>query len=64
MISIDLLPMIAGIIILIVTWMPLPSALLPGTWSFTVLRFYQTGVGMLAGATGPSGATVLSKINT
>lgn len=64
MISIAFLPMIAGIVILIVTWVPLPSALVPGTWSVTALGFYQTGLGMLAGATGPLGATVLSKINT
>ena len=59
-VSLDLLPLFAGLLILVVTWVPIASPQLTGKSAFVVLGFYQTGLGMLAGGTGPLGASVLS----
>ncbi len=59
--SLDLrwLPAVIGILILVFTWLPLPRVRGTGQVSLALLGFYQTGLGMLAGATGPLGAAVL-----
>lgn len=58
------LPAIIGLLILVFTWMPLPKVRGGGQISLALLGFYQTGLGMLAGATGPVGAAVLLRRNT
>lgn len=55
------LPAIIGVIILGITWFKLPQPAGKGYWSLALLGFYQTGLGMIAGATGPLGATVLMR---
>ena len=50
--------------ILIITWVPLPQFRGGGAGALVLLGFYQTGLGMLAGATGPLGAAVLRHYNT
>ncbi|WP_167854966.1 sulfite exporter TauE/SafE family protein [Mangrovimicrobium sediminis] len=57
------LPAIVGVLILLITWVPLPSLPGAGRWSLVLLGLYQTGLGMLAGATGPLGAAVLARRN-
>ena len=63
--SIDLhwLPAIIGVLILVITWVPLPKPGGGGHVALAVLGFYQTGLGMIAGATGPLGAAVLLQRN-
>jgi len=58
------LPALIGALILVFTWMPLPSVPGGGQLSLALLGFYQTGLGMVAGATGPVGAAVLLRRNT
>lgn len=58
------LPAIIGLIILVFTWMPLPAVPGGGQLSLVLLGFYQTGLGMVAGATGPVGAAVLLRRNS
>lgn len=53
------LPAVIGVLILLVTWVKMPSVPGGGQLSLVLLGFYQTGLGMLAGATGPVGAAVL-----
>ncbi|PLW67025.1 sulfite exporter TauE/SafE family protein [Pseudohalioglobus lutimaris] len=53
------LPAIVGVLILLLAWMPLPQLPGRGQFSLLALGFYQTGLGMVAGATGPLGAAVL-----
>jgi len=64
--SLDLhwLPALIGFLILVFTWVPLPKVPGGGQMSLAALGFYQTGLGMLAGATGPVGAAVLLQRNT
>ncbi len=59
--NLDWLPAIVGLVILIITWVPLPIVRGAGTWPMVFLGFYQTGIGMLIGASGPLGAAVLSQ---
>ena len=63
--SLDLrwLPAIIGVLILLFTWVPLPALRGDGQFPLAVLGFYQTGLGMVAGATGPLGAAVLMQRN-
>ena len=58
------LPALIGLLILLFTWVPLPVVRGGGQLSLALLGFYQTGLGMLAGATGPVGAAVLLRRNT
>lgn len=58
------LPAVIGFIILFITWVKLPSVPGGGQLSLLFLGFYQTGLGMLAGATGPVGAAVLMRRNS
>lgn len=58
------LPAVIGVLILVFTWAPLPAVRGGGQLSLLLLGFYQTGLGMLAGATGPVGAAVLLRRNT
>lgn len=58
------LPALIGVLILVVTWVRLPSVPGGGQLSLLFLGLYQTGLGMLAGATGPVGAAVLLRRNT
>jgi uncharacterized membrane protein YfcA len=58
------LPALIGLFILIFTWAPLPAVRGGGQLSLLLLGFYQTGLGMVAGATGPVGAAVLLRRNT
>jgi len=53
------LPAVIGLIILFITWIPLPKVRGGGQLSLLALGFYQTGIGMVAGATGPVGGAVL-----
>mgnify|MGYP002628310556 CR=1 FL=1 len=64
--SLDLywLPALIGFFILAFTWLPLPRVSGGGQLSLVLLGFYQTGLGMVAGATGPVGAAVLLRRNT
>lgn len=55
------LPALIGALILVFTWVPLPAVPGGGQLSLVLLGFYQTGLGMLAGATGPVGAAVLMR---
>lgn len=57
------LPAVIGVLILLVTWVPLPQVPGGGQVALTVLGFYQTGLGMIAGATGPLGASLLMRRN-
>lgn len=59
--SLDLfwLPAIVGVLILLLTWVPLPQVRHAGAPGLLLLGFYQTGLGMVAGATGPLGAAVM-----
>ena len=63
--SIDLhwLPAIIGVLILVITWVPLPKPAGGGQLALAILGFYQTCLGMIAGATGPLGAAVLMQRN-
>jgi len=58
------LPAVIGVLILVITWVPLPQVRGEGHLSLLLLGFYQTGLGMLAGATGPLGAAVLARRNS
>lgn len=57
------LPTLIGLLILLFTWAPLPAVRGGGQLSLVLLGFYQTGLGMVAGATGPVGAAVLLRRN-
>jgi uncharacterized membrane protein YfcA len=57
------LPAVIGLIILVVTWLPLPVLHSSGQLALALVGFLQTGLGMLAGATGPLGAAVLVRRN-
>ena len=58
------LPAFIGVFILVFTWLPLPLVRGGGQLALGALGFVQTGLGMLAGATGPLGAAVLLQRNT
>jgi uncharacterized protein len=58
------LPAWIGLLILLFTWVPLPALPGGGQLSLALLGFYQTGLGMVAGATGPVGAAVLLRRNS
>lgn len=58
------LPAVIGGFILVITWLPLPAISRGGQGALALLGFYQTSLGMLAGATGPLGAAVLLRRNT
>ncbi len=60
-INLDWLPVLMGLVILWITWKPLPSLRGSATWGLMLLGFYQTGLGMLVGATGPLGAALLAR---
>ncbi|MEP5766607.1 MAG: sulfite exporter TauE/SafE family protein [Halieaceae bacterium] len=55
------LPALIGLFILVITWLPLPLVSGAGRWPLVLLGFYQTGIGMLIGASGPLGAALLSR---
>jgi len=57
--NLNWLPALIGVLILLFTWLPLPKVTGGGQLALILLGFYQTGLGMLAGATGPLGAAVL-----
>jgi len=58
------LPSIMGVLILLITWVPVPKIRRGGPAALVLLGFYQTGLGMLVGATGPLGAGVLRHYNS
>ena len=62
--NLDWLPGIIGVLILVITWFPLPKVHGSGKLALLALGFYQTGLGMVVGATGPLGASVLRHYNT
>ncbi len=62
--NLDWLPLIIGLFILLLTWVPLPAPRGRGAPALLALGFYQTGLGMVAGATGPLGAAVLARRNS
>jgi uncharacterized membrane protein YfcA len=64
--AIDLqwLPALIGVFILLFTWLPLPVLRGGSHLALLVLGFFQTGLGMLAGATGPLGAAILLQRNS
>ncbi len=57
------LPAIMGLLILGITWIPLPKLQGNGQFALALLGFYQTGLGMIIGATGPLGAALLMQRN-
>ena len=57
------LPAFIGVFILVFTWLPPPGVRGGGQLALGLLGFFQTGLGMLAGATGPLGAAVLLRRN-
>ena len=59
--DLDWLPALMGAVILLITWLPLPKVQGAGNWPLIFLGFYQTGIGMLVGASGPLGAAVLAR---
>jgi uncharacterized membrane protein YfcA len=59
--DLSLLPAIMGLIILCLTWLPAPKLGGSGRLGFVLLGFYQTGLGMLIGATGPVGGALLAR---
>jgi len=63
-ISLHWLPAVIGVCILLITWLPLPAMPGSGNWSLFLLGVYQTGLGMVVGATGPLGASVLLRRNS
>ena len=62
-VSFAVLPAIAGIIIVLVVWLPNDRFIPKGRAALFALGAYKTGLGMVAGATGPLGAAVLNRIN-
>ena len=62
--DLEWLPAVIGVLILLFTWVPLPKLRGGGQLALFALGFYQTGLGMLAGATGPVGAAVLMQRNS
>jgi uncharacterized membrane protein YfcA len=60
-VNLDWLPAIIGVVILAITWVPLPRVGGEGNWALVLLGFYQSGLGMLVGATGPLGAALLAR---
>lgn len=64
--SLDLnwLPAVIGVLILVITWVPMPTVRGDGQLPVALLGFYQTGLGMIVGATGPLGAAVLMRRDT
>lgn len=62
--NLNWLPGIIGILILYITWAPLPKVSGGRKSALVALGFYQTGLGMLVGATGPLGAAVLRHYNS
>ena len=58
------LPLVIGCLILIFTWVPLPRMRGGGQAALVLLGVYQTGLGMIVGATGPLGAAVLLQRNS
>lgn len=58
------LPAVIGLLLLVFIWVPLPTIPGGGQLSLLLLGFYQTSIGMVAGATGPVGATVLLRRNS
>lgn len=61
--DLHLLPAFIGLFILVFTWLPLPLLRGGGQVAIALLGFCQTGLGMLAGATGPLGAALLLQRN-
>lgn len=59
--DLDWLPAVIGVLILLLTWLPLPAPRGQGHYALALVGFYQTGLGMVAGATGPLGAAVLAR---
>lgn len=57
------LPAVIGALILLITWVPLPQVPGGGQVALAALGFYQTGLGMVAGATGPLRASLLLRRN-
>jgi uncharacterized membrane protein YfcA len=58
------LPLMIACLILIFVWVPLPKVQGGGQIALILLGAYQTGLGMIVGATGPLGAAVLMQRNT
>ncbi len=63
LLNLDWLPALMGAVILLITWVPVPRLRGEGNWALVLLGFYQTGIGMLVGASGPLGAAVLARRN-
>ena len=57
------LPALIGVVILLLTWLPAPPVSGEGRGALVALGFYQTGLGMLVGASGPLGAAILARRN-
>ena len=62
--NLNWLPGMIGVLILYITWAPLPKVSGGRKSALVALGFYQTGLGMLVGATGPLGAAVLRHYNS
>lgn len=60
-IPMDYVPLAIGLYILLNLWSPCFSALIGKYESFYLIGFLQTGLGLVVGATGPLGLSVLTK---
>jgi uncharacterized membrane protein YfcA len=58
-IDLRILSAVVGALILVITWVKLPTPAGASHFSLVLLGAYQTGLGMITGATGPLGAAVL-----
>ena len=57
-------PALIGVLILVFTWVPMRGIPGRGQLALALLGFFQTGLGMVAGATGPVAAAVLLRRNS
>ena len=55
------LPLILGLWVLWLTWMPQPRLPIPPKFTFIFLGFYQSAISMALGATGPLGTALLMR---
>lgn len=57
----DYLPLILGVWVLWLTWIPQPQLPIPKKFTFVFLGFYQSAISMALGATGPLGTALLMR---
>lgn len=57
----DYLPLLLGLWVLWLTWIPQPRLPIPQKFTFIFLGFYQSAISMALGATGPLGTALLMR---